>query len=108
MLARNVTGPLFCLLLAMGATCAAAADGAALYKQKTCASCHGADAKTPVIPAYPKLAGQNPDYLFQQLKDIKSGARKNAMTAAMSGIMVNVNEEEMRLIADWLGGLSTE
>jgi cytochrome c len=105
---RHATGPLLCLLLVTGAAPAAAMDGAVLYKEKTCVSCHGPDANTPILPVYPKLAGQNPEYLFQQLKDIKSAVRKNAMTAAMAGIMQNVNEEEMRVLADWLGSLPVE
>jgi cytochrome c len=91
------------LLAAIAANGALAAqDGAELYKTKTCFSCHGEDAKTPILPAYPKLAGQNADYLVVQMKEIKSGARKNGQSAAMAGIMLNVNEEEMQIIASWL------
>ena len=79
-----------------------AADGAELFKTKTCWSCHGKDANTPIMPIYPKLAGQNADYAFNQMKDIKSGARSNGQTAAMKGVMGLVSEEEMRIIADWL------
>jgi cytochrome c len=79
---------------------ATAADGAALYQSKTCWSCHGKDAKTPILPIYPKLAGQNADYAYNQMKDIKSGARKNGQSAAMLGVMGLVNDEEMRAIAD--------
>jgi len=86
-------------------TAAIAADGAELFKTKTCWSCHGKDAKTPLLPIYPKLAGQNADYAFNQMKDIKSGARANGMSAAMLGVMGMVNEEEMRAIADWLATL---
>jgi cytochrome c len=93
-------------LLSMGvAGNAAAADGAALFKAKTCWSCHGKDAMTPIMPIYPKLGGQNADYAFNQMKDIKSGARSNGQSAAMKGVMGLVNEEEMRAIADWLGSL---
>ena len=81
------------------------ADGAALYESKTCWSCHGKDAKTPILPIYPKLAGQNADYAYNQMKDIKSGARANGQSAGMKGIMGLVNEEEMRQIADWLATL---
>ncbi len=84
---------------------AAAADGAALYKSKTCFTCHGQDAKTPIMPVYPKLAGQNADYLLNQMKDIKSGARSNGQTAAMKGIIATVSDEEMKAIADWLATL---
>lgn len=94
------------LLFAVGiATQAQAADGAELYKTKTCWSCHGKDANTPIMPIYPKLAGQNADYAFNQMMDIKSGARSNGQTAAMKGVMGLVSEEEMRAIADWLSTL---
>ena len=82
-----------------------AADGAELYKTKTCWACHGKDANTPIMPVYPKLAGQNAEYAFNQMKDIKSGARNNGQTAAMKGVMDLVSEEEMRAIADWLSTL---
>ncbi|MEW8107184.1 MAG: cytochrome c [Candidatus Thiodiazotropha endolucinida] len=94
------------LLFAVGITTQAqAADGAELYKTKTCWSCHGKDANTPIMPIYPKLAGQNADYAFNQMMDIKSGARSNGQTAAMKGVMGLVSEEEMRAIADWLSTL---
>jgi cytochrome c len=86
-------------------TSAFALDGAELFQTKTCFSCHGKDAKTPILPIYPKLAGQSPDYAFNQMKDIASGARNNGQTAAMKGVMHLVSEEEMRAIADWLGTL---
>ena len=90
-------------LLVSGA--ATALDGAALYKTKTCFACHGKDANTPIMPVYPKLAGQNADYAFNQMKDIKSGARSNGQTAAMKGVMHLVSEQEMRAISDWLATL---
>lgn len=80
-------------------------DGAELYVKKTCVACHGKDANTPILPIYPKLAGQSPDYAYNQMQDIKSGARANGQTAAMKGIMHLVSDEEMRAIADWLGTL---
>lgn len=87
-------------------TTVSAADGAALFKAKTCWSCHGKDAKTPLMPFYPSLAGQNADYMFNQMKDIKSGARSNGQTAAMKGVMGLVNEAEMRTLVDWLATLN--
>lgn len=80
-------------------------DGAELYKQRTCIACHGADAQTPILPEYPKLAGQSEAYAVQQMKDIKSGARNNGNTAAMSGIMHLVTEPEIQAIAKWLASL---
>ncbi len=95
-----------CIAFAVGCGSTAfaqgALDGAKLYQDRTCWSCHGKDAKTPILPVYPKLAGQNADYAFQQMKDIKSGARNNGQTAAMKGVMGLVSEDEMKAIADWL------
>ena len=86
-------------------TPAFALDGAKLYQEKTCWSCHGKDAKKTLTPAYPRLAGQNAAYAEAQMKDIKSGARNNGQTAAMKAIMHLVSDEEMRTIANWIGTL---
>lgn len=91
--------------LLSGFATTASAGGAELYQAKTCWSCHGKDAQTPILPIYPKLAGQNADYALNQMKDIKSGARANGQSAAMQGVMGLVNEAEMKEIADWLATL---
>ena len=86
-----------------------ALDGGALFKDPKkggCTACHGKDAKSPILPMYPKLAGQNEAYLLQQLKDIKSGKRNNGMSAAMKGIMHMVSDEEMAAIAKYLSTLA--
>ncbi len=83
----------------------AADDGPTLFAKKTCVACHGKDANTPILPTYPKLAGQNADYAYAQMNDIKTGARNNGQTAAMKGIMHLVSEEEMRTLADWVATL---
>ena len=90
---------------AFGQTAEGAPDGATLFKERTCIACHGADAKTPILPIYPKLAGQGAEYTLQQMKDIKSGARSNGDTAAMKGIMFLVNEEEMKILSEYLASL---
>ncbi len=80
----------------------AAPDGAALYQEKTCWSCHGKDGKKTLTPAFPKVAGQNAAYAEQQMKDIKSGARANGQSAAMKGVMELVNDAEIKALADYL------
>jgi cytochrome c len=96
------------LLMAAALTVAApalAADGAKLYMEKTCVACHGKDAKTPLAPNYPKLAGQSAAYAEAQMKDIKSGARNNGQTAAMKGVMHLVSDAEIKTLADYLSKL---
>ena len=78
------------------------ADGEKLYQTKTCSTCHGKDGKTPIMPMYPKIAGQNQKYTLQQMADIKSGARSNGESAAMKGVMGLVSEEEMQALAEYI------
>ena len=94
------------LLFAVSPISAMAADGATLYKTKTCSACHGKDGKTPLMPNYPKVAGQNSAYALQQMKDIKSGARNNGQTASMKGVMHLVTDEEMQVLSDYLATLT--
>jgi cytochrome c553 len=78
------------------------AEGAKLFTEKACLSCHGEGGNKPLMPNYPKLAGQNADYTLQQMKDIKSGARNNGQTAVMKGIVAAVTDEEFAKIAKYL------
>lgn len=93
------------ILAALAATSLAApafADGKALYLEKTCIACHGKDAKKPLTPEYPRLAGQNAKYAERQMLDIKSGARANGNAAAMKGVMHLVSDEEIKELAKYL------
>ena len=95
-------GLILATLAAVSFATPALADGKALYLERTCVACHGKDAKKPLLPEYPKLAGQNAKYAENQIKDIKSGARANGNTAAMKGVMHMVSDEEITQIAKYL------
>ncbi len=49
-------------------------------KAQVCAACHGAKG-VPIAPAIPVIWGQHLGYLYLQLRDFKSGARKNEQMA---------------------------
>lgn len=68
------------LALTFAGTGNAANVEAGKEKSKPCAACHGVDGNSQA-PDFPRLAGQNEDYLLKALKDYKSGARKNAIMA---------------------------
>jgi cytochrome c len=87
------------------ANSAMAEDGAALYTAKGCMACHGADGKAPIMPQYPKLAGQNKEYLVAQMKDIKSGARANGMSMVMKPMVASVSDQELDAIAAYLASV---
>jgi len=60
-------------------------------KSAVCASCHGADGNS-LVPMYPKLAGQHAEYTTKQLKEFKSGVRKNPI---MAGMVAGLSEQDM-------------
>lgn len=94
------------LILAVSFSGAAqAGDGAKLFVEKTCTACHGKDAKTPIMPDYPKIAGQSKAYAEKQMTDIKSGKRANGNSAAMKGVMVLVSDADIKDLAEYVSKL---
>jgi len=70
------------LLLSINA--GAAGDAAAgKSKSAVCGACHGPDGNSS-NPMWPNLAGQHAPYIVKQLKDFKSGARKDPVMAPMA------------------------
>lgn len=60
-------------------------------KSTTCAACHGFDGNS-TVPSFPKLAGQQRDYLYHALKAYKTGKRKNPI---MAGQVQNLSDTDM-------------
>lgn len=80
-----------------------------LYQLKGCNACHGFYGKTPSQPLYPKVAGQNQQYIIAQMQDFKTGARHNGLSAVMRGGLSPIkNEDEIKIIAEWLASLTIE
>ena len=71
------------LLLLMAASAPAAnLDAGRAKALAVCTACHGANGVS-VGDAIPNLAGQKPAYLEAQLKALKDGSRKNAISGAV-------------------------
>ena len=98
------------MLLLVGIALEGAADGAEMdgetqYTERGCVYCHGPAGKEPVLTEYPKLAGQNKEYLLQQMLDIKSMARDNGYTGMMQPAILSISDEEFAVIAAYLAAL---
>ena len=85
----------------MSAPVLAADIAAGKAKAVTCGGCHGA-AGISAVPMFPNLAGQKELYIVKQLKDFKSGARKDA---TMNGMASSLSEEDMADIAAYFSSL---
>jgi cytochrome c len=81
------------------------AEGKALYKEKLCHTCHGPRGKNTIGDNYPRVAGQNEEYLVRQLLDMKNNKRNNGMTKAMSPFLKMTNELQIKKIAKYLSNL---
>lgn len=77
-------------------------QGADLYKERGCPTCHGEDGTHPVTANYPVIAGQPVDYLLRQMKDIRDGRRTNGLSDTMRAAVAQVTDKEFEQIAAWL------
>ena len=75
--------------------------GIAELKIPACAGCHGG-AGAGIPAAYPRLAGQWPDYALAQLKAYASGERKNAQ---MNAITARMRESDMLAVVEYMAGM---
>ena len=85
------------LCLCLTSTVAFGAGDAAAGKAKAavCGACHGADGNS-VNPMWPKLAGQHANYLVKQMKDFKSGKRKDPLMSAQAAAL---SDQDMQNLA---------
>ncbi len=100
---------LFSSICLVNVASAASVDkGQALVEKGNCASCHGAGLNAPILPIYPKLAGQYPDYLYYALKAYKVGGsnpqygRNNAI---MGALVKEYSDADMQDIAAYIASL---
>ena len=75
--------------------------GIAELKIPACAGCHGG-AGAGIPAAYPRLAGQWPDYALAQLKAYANGDRKNAQ---MNAITARMRESDMLAVVEYMAGM---
>ena len=81
--------------LLLSASVGAAGDAAAgKAKSAICGACHGANGNSS-NPMWPNLAGQHAPYLVKQLKDFKSGARKDPVMAPMAAPLSGQDMENL-------------
>ncbi|MEI6182804.1 MAG: cytochrome c [Polynucleobacter sp.] len=104
-----ITAVLFSSIGLVNVSNAASLDkGKALVEKGNCASCHGAGLNAPILPIYPKLAGQYPDYLYYALKAYKVGggnAQYGRNNAIMGALVQGYSDADMQDIAAYLASL---
>lgn len=95
-----------CYLISLTPALAANANVAAgQAKAAVCAGCHGADGNGGADPLWPKLAGQQSEYIAKQLADFKSGARKDPI---MSGMATPLAPADMKNVGVYFASLQAK
>ncbi len=82
-----------------------AQQGKTLFTAKGCPTCHGPDGGAPIAPNYPKIKGQNAEYIIAQVKNFRSGERKGSLAVLMQAQAAMVSDKEVEEIAKWLSSL---
>ncbi len=96
------------LSLAHVANAASVDKGQTLVEKANCASCHGAGLNAPILPVYPKLAGQYADYIYYALKAYKVGngnAQYGRNNAIMGSQVQNFSDADMQDIGAYIASL---
>ena len=70
-------------------------------KAKVCTTCHGENG-VPQLKTTPVIWGQNAGYMFLQLRDFQSGARKNEL---MSPIAATLSRDDLLPLAEYFSKL---
>jgi cytochrome c553 len=89
------------LIASLALSSAAAAAQDVKETAQVCAGCHGENG-VPVDKTTPIIWGQNEGYLYLQLRDFKSGARKND---TMGAIVSSLEKDDMKALAAHFSGL---
>lgn len=85
------------LLLASGATLGASMDVAQAIVEEKCHLCHGKEGEASSA-IYPRLAGQNRDYLVKQLKNFRDGKRKSD---TMNEMAKGLTDDQIQALAEY-------
>lgn len=77
---------------------------ASLLTKGACTSCHGANLAKPIDASYPKIAGQNADYLYVALKSYKveGNAKWGRSNGVMGGVAKQFSTTELKELANYV------
>jgi cytochrome c553 len=80
---------------------ARAADTTPAQVRTLCQNCHGEDG-VAVMPGAANLAGQQKEYLIEQLRAFRAGTRQNPQ---MSVVAKTLTDEDIEKLSDWYSSI---
>lgn len=70
-----------------------------------CIACHGPRGNGTSLSGFPKISGQNTEYVKLQLEKFRSGARANDMNEMMRSVAAKLSDDEINALSQYVGGL---
>lgn len=70
-----------------------------------CIACHGPRGNGTSLSGFPKISGQNAEYVKLQLEEFRSSARANDMNAMMRSVAAKLSDDEINALSQYVGGL---
>ncbi|MDA0150066.1 c-type cytochrome [Vibrio sp. LaRot3] len=70
-----------------------------------CIACHGPRGNGTELSGFPKISGQQADYVKSQLMKFRDGNRGNDMNAMMRDIAKKLTDEDIDTLSKYVGGL---
>lgn len=70
-----------------------------------CIACHGPTGLGNKLAGFPRLAGQNAQYIKDQLHAFKSGERSNDMNGMMRMVAQHMTDNEIEAVSSFIEGL---
>ncbi len=91
-------------LFAAAGTSHASTDTLAAGRDKyvQCASCHGSDGRSTVMGNYPKIGGQNLEYVESALKAYRDGRRQGSYAALMVAVAKQLSDQDIADLAAYV------
>jgi len=74
-------------------------------KYVQCASCHGSDGRSTVVPQYPKIGGQSGPYVVNALKAYRDGRRLGTFAAMMTEVAKPLTDADIENLAAYIESL---
>ena len=101
---------MFALVCTLSARDVGAQNAAALAAGRKdfvqCATCHGADGRSTVVPQYPKIGGQSAAYLVNALKAYRDGRRQGTYASLMAAVAKPLSDEQIADLALYIQSLA--
>ncbi|KLV07844.1 cytochrome C [Photobacterium aquae] len=70
-----------------------------------CTACHGPRGNGTSLSGFPKISGQNAEYVKLQLEKFRSSDRGNDMNAMMRAVATKLSDDEITALSQYVGGL---